>query len=57
MPHAKPLCRVRAARAKDLEAVAQFLAPFVADGRILPRTADELSQLLRTGFVAVSGGR
>ena len=42
---------------KDLDAVAQFLAPFVADRRILPRTAEELSVLLRTGFVAVSGGR
>jgi N-acetylglutamate synthase-like GNAT family acetyltransferase len=57
MPHAKPTCRVRAAREKDLDAVSQFLAPFVADGRILPRTADELSHLLRTGFVAVSSGR
>jgi amino-acid N-acetyltransferase len=57
MPHSKTACRVRAARVKDLDAVAQFLAPFVADRRILPRTAEELGQLLRTGFVAVSGGR
>jgi N-acetylglutamate synthase-like GNAT family acetyltransferase len=57
MPHAKPSCRVRAARVKDLDAVAEFLDPFVADRRVLPRTAEELSALLRTGFVAVSGGR
>jgi amino-acid N-acetyltransferase len=44
---------VRAARLRDLRGVEEFIAPFVDAGRLLPRTTDELSSLLSTGFVAV----
>jgi N-acetylglutamate synthase-like GNAT family acetyltransferase len=48
---------IRPALPEDLEAVDAFIAPFVAARRILPRTMDELSLLLPTGFVAECEGR
>ncbi|MCG6155577.1 GNAT family N-acetyltransferase [Rubinisphaera margarita] len=43
---------IRAAESKDAERLLEFLEPFVADRRLLPRTTDELDQLVRTGFLA-----
>jgi amino-acid N-acetyltransferase len=43
---------VRPARPGDLAPLEEFIAPFVADHKLLPRTTDELSDLLPTGFVA-----
>ncbi len=43
---------VRPACAEDLEELERFLVDFVGAGRILPRTTDELEQLLPHGFVA-----
>ena len=36
-------------------ALDEFLAPFIAVERLLPRTHDELDELARNGFVALSG--
>ena len=44
--------QVRPATPEDLDVLERFIAPFVDDGRILPRTKEDLSQLLSTGFLA-----
>jgi amino-acid N-acetyltransferase len=43
---------VRAATEADLPGLERFLEPFVAVGRLLPRTYEELHDLLPNGFVA-----
>lgn len=48
---------IRPARAADVDALNQFIEPFVKQGRLLPRTKDELTELLETGFVALVGER
>jgi len=48
---------VRAATEDDVEDLGHFIEPFVAQGRLLPRTRDELEDLTRHGFVAVSKGK
>lgn len=48
---------IRPASLDDATNMAQFLAPFVARGELLPRTEEELRTLLRHGFVAQSKGR
>jgi N-acetylglutamate synthase-like GNAT family acetyltransferase len=47
---------VRAATSDDVEKLDQFIAPFVEDKRLLPRTLDELEELIRTGFIAELDG-
>lgn len=47
-----PDVTIRPARPADLEALLEFIEPFVRDGRLLRRTSDELGELLPTGFVA-----
>ncbi|WP_397569871.1 GNAT family N-acetyltransferase [Schlesneria sp. T3-172] len=51
----KPSFFVRAAEKSDVEALGEFIEPFVENGRLLPRTRDELLDLTRHGFVAISG--
>ncbi len=46
---------VRPAQEVDLDALSQFIDPFVSQGRLLPRTRDELAELIKTGFIAASG--
>ncbi|ODA30322.1 N-acetylglutamate synthase [Planctopirus hydrillae] len=48
---------VRQALPADVPALAEFLTPFVAVGRLLPRTHDELEILTKHGFIAEIGGR
>ncbi|SFJ54029.1 GNAT family N-acetyltransferase [Planctomicrobium piriforme] len=48
---------VRAALADDADDVLEFLEKFVEARRILPRTLDELTVLMPTGYVAVLDGR
>ncbi|HET6423703.1 MAG TPA: GNAT family N-acetyltransferase [Planctomycetaceae bacterium] len=48
---------VRPARRDDVEALSQFIQPFVEQGRLLPRTQDELQELTENGFVALSGAK
>lgn len=43
---------VRPATPDDLDRIEEFIEPFVADERILPRTTEELRNLLATSFLA-----
>ncbi len=52
-----PLDEVRPARSEDVEALSEFIQPFVEQGRLLPRTHDELQELTENGFVALHNGR
>ncbi|NNJ25383.1 GNAT family N-acetyltransferase [Alienimonas chondri] len=47
---------VRPAVSADVPAVHAFIRPFVATGRLLERTMDELEELMPTGFVALDPG-
>lgn len=53
----EPHPTVRPTTPADLERVDAFIDPFVADGRILPRTTDELRDLLPDAFLAELEGR
>ncbi len=44
---------VRATSRADVAALDAFIDPFVQEGRLLPRTHDELADLTRHGFAAV----
>ena len=48
-----PVVLVRPAAPGDVPAVHAFIRPFVATGRLLERTMDELESLAPTGFVAL----
>jgi N-acetylglutamate synthase-like GNAT family acetyltransferase len=48
---------IRLAAANDVPALEAFIAPFVAQKRLLPRTTDELHALVCHGFVAELHGR
>ena len=48
---------VRPARAGDAEGIAALIDPFVQAGKLLPRTATEIRDLIPTGFVAESEGK
>lgn len=50
-----PEFHVRPAQRDDVEALSQFIQPFVEQRRLLPRTQDELQELTENGFVALSG--
>lgn len=54
-PSARPV--VREARADDLQAVLEFIQPFVDRQQVLPRTPEEMAKLLLNGFVAEAEGR
>ncbi|MCH2201975.1 MAG: GNAT family N-acetyltransferase [Fuerstiella sp.] len=47
---------VRPANSSDLPEVSSVVDQFVRTDRLLPRTIDELEDLLPTGFVAISDG-
>jgi len=47
---------IRTATADDLAALTTFLIPFVEAGKLLPRTFDELRELLPTLYVAEQEG-
>jgi amino-acid N-acetyltransferase len=49
--------KIRPASQQDLVAIETFILPFVADGKLLPRTISELGQLLKTLFVAERDGQ
>ena len=48
---------VRPARKEDVPAVHAFIRPYVAAGRLLERTIEELDVLVADGFVAEHQGR
>ncbi len=47
---------IRPLRCEDLPTLVTFLEPFVADGKLLPRTTQELGDLLPNGFIAEADG-
>jgi amino-acid N-acetyltransferase len=51
-----PSFTVRPAAVTDVQALHDFIAPFVTKGRLLPRTQVELEELTTNGFLAESGG-
>lgn len=48
---------VRPATLDDVDALNEFIEPFVASGRLLPRTRVELQDLMTNGFLATIDGR
>jgi N-acetylglutamate synthase-like GNAT family acetyltransferase len=48
---------IRPVQVGDLPAISEFIEPFVAAGKLLPRTAEELEDLVEHGFVAELDGR
>ncbi|MBI5671026.1 MAG: GNAT family N-acetyltransferase [Chloroflexi bacterium] len=48
---------IRPALDIDALALAEFIKPFVEDGKLLPRTIDELNELLPSFFVAEMDGQ
>ncbi len=57
MPDQQFAAEVLPASTVDHDELAGFIEPFVADGKLLPRTLDELAELLDTGFIAVHDGK
>ncbi len=55
MNSADPQISVRPVTIDDLPRIAKFIEPFVAEGKLLPRTTEELEDLLPHGFVAEVG--
>lgn len=54
---AEPEFIVRLAKRSDVEELGEFIEPFVKNGRLLPRTHDELEELTRHGFIAIADGK
>lgn len=52
-----PPAVIRPTTSDDLQRVEGFIEPFVADGRILPRTTAELRGLLQQAFLAEAEGK
>jgi len=52
-----PSVEIRPVRREDLDGLADFIQPFVSEGRLLPRTTEELEELVYNGFVAKVEGR
>ncbi len=50
-----PDAKVRSAKPDDVPKILALIAPFVSAGKLLPRTVDELRDLVATGFVAERG--
>ncbi len=47
---------IREAIREDIPRLERFIAPFVGDGKLLPRTLDELEELLPSFFIAELNG-
>jgi amino-acid N-acetyltransferase len=52
-----PPFTVQPATADDIARLGEFLSPFITQGRLLPRTQDELEDLAQDGFLAIANGR
>ena len=52
-----PAIHIRHAEAADAHALSEFIMPFVEEGKLLPRTVDELMSLIPHCFLAESEGR
>jgi|FLYN01.1.fsa_nt_gi N-acetylglutamate synthase-like GNAT family acetyltransferase len=51
------MTNVRRATEADIPAIEAFIEPFVDEGKLLPRTYDELTELLPNFFIAELGGQ
>jgi N-acetylglutamate synthase-like GNAT family acetyltransferase len=51
------MTRVRRATEADIAAIEAFIEPYVDDGKLLPRTYDELTELLPSFFIAELDGK
>lgn len=49
--------QIRPARVSDGPLVLELIEPYVAQQKLLPRTLDEIEELLANGFVAEADGR
>jgi len=49
--------QIRHAQASDADALSDFIQPFVEEGKLLPRTVDELINLIPHCFLAEKDGR
>lgn len=56
MSESESSCLIRPSTIEDLAAVEAFITPFVESKWILPRTTEELHQLLPNGYVAEVDG-
>jgi amino-acid N-acetyltransferase len=52
-----PSFAVRQTQIADVDSLQSFIQPFVAKGRLLPRTHQEMEQLTTNGFLAECDGR
>jgi amino-acid N-acetyltransferase len=52
-----PSVEIRPVAREDLVGLARFIQPFVDEGKLLPRTTEELEELVYNGFVAKTDGR
>ncbi|MBZ0286142.1 MAG: GNAT family N-acetyltransferase [Anaerolineae bacterium] len=52
LPTLKPSITIRRAQSSDIEALSNLIEPFVDQGKLLPRTYDELEELLPNCFLA-----
>jgi N-acetylglutamate synthase-like GNAT family acetyltransferase len=57
MPEVQPSIIVRPARGPDIRPLAELIAPFVEQRKLLPRTVDELALLLPNYVVAEAQGK
>ena len=53
----EPSLHVRQATLEDVSALETFIEPFVREGKLLPRTRQELDELVTHGFIAVRDGQ
>ncbi len=56
MSEPESTCLIRPSTPDDFAAVEEFILPFVESKWLLPRTTDELSELLPEGFIAEVDG-
>jgi N-acetylglutamate synthase-like GNAT family acetyltransferase len=56
-PRKQPGCTIRRAQLSDGPLVLELIEPYVAQRVLLPRTLDEIEELLDNGFVAESNGK
>jgi len=54
--HQSAAAFIRDATPNDVPQIAELIEPFVARKQILPRSIDEIGELVKNGFVAESGG-
>jgi amino-acid N-acetyltransferase len=55
MTASEPVAAIRPAKPEDMSKIIDLIAPFVSAGKLLPRTVEEVRDLVPTGFVAERG--